>query len=524
MKEQKLTIISAIFIALVAITLITWRVKSDLKAKLSPGESVWRLSYKVIINKAKAGMRLQMSLPRTSSQSRIFQEKFLRSGLLMDILRSQSTKRREAIAVALTDTEKIYFTAEFDIRLKPQNKPSMYKELLDANLQAKYLTKQKGIQAKSSNIKKILQKWRAQKLDKEKLADQIFQYCSDQIALGGESSSIDAKETLHQKIGNSLGKARAMVALCRAGKIPSRIAVGYVLEKTRKAKIHTWVEVYLENHWISYDPNYGYARQLPASYILVGYDYDKVIQVTGAKEWDYQISIEKLPVSPTSALSQTNSLLAVADLTRMPSEMQNAIAVLLLLPLGTLITVIFRSIIGLSTFGTFAPCLIALSFVYADWRTGLAIFLIVMFVGLSSRGLLNRLKLLILPRLGIILTLVVLCMVMGVSLLDYLELTPSARTVVLPIIILTMLVERFYISVEEDGIRSSLKMLAGTILVAFCCYSLLSWQELGLLAVTYPEAQLFIISALLILGRYTGYRLTELIRFRDIIAAKKEKP
>ena len=35
--------------------------------------------------------------------------------------------------------------------------------------------------------------------------------------------------------------------------------------------------------------------------------------------------------------------------------------------------------------------------------------------------------------------------------------------------------------------------------------------------ITYPELHLFTIAALIVLGRYTGYRLTELWRFRDIV-------
>jgi hypothetical protein len=34
--------------------------------------------------------------------------------------------------------------------------------------------------------------------------------------------------------------------------------------------------------------------------------------------------------------------------------------------------------------------------------------------------------------------------------------------------------------------------------------------------VDYPEALGFAIAAQLVLGRYTGYRLTELFRFRDL--------
>ena len=46
--------------------------------------------------------------------------------------------------------------------------------------------------------------------------------------------------------------------------------------------------------------------------------------------------------------------------------------VILLLPLGALVTAIVRTIIGTRTFGTFTPTLLALAFVYNDWRTGVS--------------------------------------------------------------------------------------------------------------------------------------------------------
>lgn len=114
------------------------------------------------------------------------------------------------------------------------------------------------------------------------------------------------------------------------------------------------------------------------------------------------------------------------------------------------------------------------------------------------------------------LTVIVLCMAMAVLILDYLGLTPSARAVILPLVIMTMMIERFYVTSEEDGLRYALKLLAGTIVVAACCLLLLRWEELGRLALRFPESTLVIAAGLLLIGRYSGYRLTELLRFRDL--------
>ncbi|MFW6158655.1 MAG: 7TM domain-containing protein [Planctomycetota bacterium] len=102
--------------------------------------------------------------------------------------------------------------------------------------------------------------------------------------------------------------------------------------------------------------------------------------------------------------------------------------------------------------------------------------------------------LLLVPRLSLILSLVVLMLALAVSVLDYLGLTPSARAVILPLVILTMMIERFHITAEESGLRRSLVLLA----------------------LAFPEGLLFVGAPLILVGRYSGSRLTELWRFRDL--------
>jgi hypothetical protein len=119
------------------------------------------------------------------------------------------------------------------------------------------------------------------------------------------------------------------------------------------------------------------------------------------------------------------------------------------------------------------------------------------------------------PRLGIILTLVVLLMVFSVSVMNYKQWAPTAETVLLPMVILTNLVERFYVTTEEDSVHFAFQLLVTTVIVAFFIYLLLGWKTVGLKLLQYPELHFFTVAALVLIGRYTGYRLMELVRFRD---------
>jgi hypothetical protein len=41
-------------------------------------------------------------------------------------------------------------------------------------------------------------------------------------------------------------------------------------------------------------------------------------------------------------------------------------------------------------------------------------------------------------------------------------------------------------------------------------------RSIGRFVITYPESLLCVVALLVLTGRYTGYRLTELWRFRDL--------
>jgi hypothetical protein len=84
-------------------------------------------------------------------------------------------------------------------------------------------------------------------------------------------------------------------------------------------------------------------------------------------------------------------------------------------------------------------------------------------------------------------------------------------------VILTGMIERFWTLEVEDGTASSFRTLLGTIVIAAAISLVLSLQAVVRHMFRYPETIGLIMAAQLLLGRYTGYRLSELFRFRDFL-------
>ncbi len=89
-------------------------------------------------------------------------------------------------------------------------------------------------------------------------------------------------------------------------------------------------------------------------------------------------------------------------------------------------------------------------------------------------------------------------------------------------VILTNLVERFYVTSEEDNFFLAVRLMLTTLLMALVIYSALELAGPRRPACSIiPELHCFTVAVLVVMGRYTGYRLTELVRFRDLVQPKE---
>jgi hypothetical protein len=82
-----------------------------------------------------------------------------------------------------------------------------------------------------------------------------------------------------------------------------------------------------------------------------------------------------------------------------------------------------------------------------------------------------------------------------------------------PMVIMTMTIERMSVVWEENGPGEALQQGAGSLLVAAFAYLLMNIELLRYFVFVFPESLLLVLAMTLLLGRYSGYRLTELLRF-----------
>jgi hypothetical protein len=198
----------------------------------------------------------------------------------------------------------------------------------------------------------------------------------------------------------------------------------------------------------------------------------------------------------------------------LPVQTQEVYRVLLLIPLGAFLLVILRNMVGVKTFGTFMPVLIALAFRETQLLWGIVMFTLVVALGLAMRFYLDRLKLLLVPRLAAVLIVVVMLMA-GISIFSHqLGLERGLSIALFPMVILTMTIERMSIVWDERGPAEAIQQGAGSLVVAAIAFLVISNSYVVHIIFVFPELLLVVLAMTLLLGRYTGYRMSELVRFK----------
>ena len=201
----------------------------------------------------------------------------------------------------------------------------------------------------------------------------------------------------------------------------------------------------------------------------------------------------------------------------LPLEEQSLFKGILLLPIGVLIVVFLRIIIGIKTSGTFMPVLIAMAFLQTSLLVGLIGFVSIVCIGLIVRSWLSHLNLLLVARISAVI-IVVIAIIGAISLITYkIGLTEGIKVTFFPMIILSWTIERMSIQWEEEGYKEVLKQGGGSLFVAVCAFIAMDSIVIQHLTFNFLGLQLVILALVLIMGNYTGFRLSELKRFKPLV-------
>ncbi len=297
--------------------------------------------------------------------------------------------------------------------------------------------------------------------------------------------------------------------------IPARVSMGLELEDARRYQsLKPFLEIYDKDQWITVDPRTG-AHGLPENLLLWHRGGQSLLDVMGGSRSVVRFSMIRQiqPAMDLARLQFNERGLSRLSLYHLPIEEQSMFKLLLLLPVGALVVTFMRIIIGVRTSGTFMPILIALAFMQTSLVPGLTAFIAIVSMGLMLRGYLSRLNLLLVARISTLIVLVIF-LTSAISVLGHeLGLNVGLTITFFPMVIIAWTIERMSILWEEDGSREVMVQGLGSLLVAIAAYACMRIGVVGHITFNFPEIHLVLLALILMMGQYTGYKLTELKRF-----------
>ena len=367
--------------------------------------------------------------------------------------------------------------------------------------------------------------------DKSLVARKAFYYVHEEIQRNVKFKTI--VDALSSGKGSPLVKARLYAYLLRRKEVPARIVAMLRLPlitdvPEEKHQITFASEVFLNNRWIAVDTNRGHFGERPDRYLVLHHHFEEIEKTITKSKVAYTIRADRAVINKFNKeeyrkdVLRKGSFFAFISLYRLPLPVQNIFNMILLIPLGALVLCLARNIVGIPTFGMFTPILLTMFFRETSLSFGLFFFLAVVAIGCAERYVLDKLYLLAVPRMSIILTLVIV-LLMVIAFTGLAEFFGASHIGYFPIVIVTSFIERFSIMLTEDGLANTMKTLLGTLVISMLSYSLYSVSTLEIVMFTNPEMLLYVIGCLVLVGKYKGYRLSEFIRFRDLIAQVKKK-
>ncbi len=498
----------AAVIAFIGLFLLYYKVKI-LGMPFMPDETktVYRIEAKITFEGMNKPVHVSMALPQEQVGLQVISEEASSSGYGFTKSKTLYGQRAEWAKRRVIGPQTLYYTLElveqeFVQKSEPEKKHQTRRKkelLLDIPVE---------LQSAAKNLIKDI-RWRS--ADPHSFTAQMIRDFSDK----------DPSQAVKILLAKSNITKQDMIyhMLRYEGLTVRKINGLYIDESHRNLKLIPLIEVLHKKKWQRFDLEKGKIEK-DTHFFVWRRGGESILDVTGAKNSKITFSVNKRQV-PSRYLIENKNIIknsAILDfsLFTLPVSEQNAFRHMLLVPFGALVVVFLRVFVGIRTSGTFMPILIAMAFMETSLIAGVVMFILIVGIGLIIRNYLSMLNLLLVARISAV-VIVVIAIMSFMSILSFKLGIEEAMTITFfPMIILAWTIERMSILWEEEGAKEVFIQGGGSLFVAVCAYFVMSNTFIGHLTFNFPEVVLVLLGIIILMGRYSGYRLTELIRFKSL--------
>lgn len=462
---------------------------------LTPGQriDVWQVEAEITFTGVDKPVTVSFNLPRDKQFELI--DEFTASpayGVVInrDVTNSQAVWSKRQVRGSQT----LYYKASFKNALNPSaDEPPT--DVPDIPFQA---------EPYQSSAKSVLAQARDKSGNQSTFVDQVVQM-------------VNSDDQNMAMLLSRYSRTNTFALLMEYAQIPIKRVRGLQLEDERRNQsLIPLIKVWVDNQWRLLNlGNVALDEELPL--LIWVEDEPSVLDVVGGEDSSLRFAISKFR---TSAVREANSVASDKGrgfgLYSLPIAEQNLFRSILLLPIGALVVVFLRIMVGIRCSGTFMPVLIATAFIQTELLNGLLGFVLVVAAGLMIRSYLSHLNLLMVARISAV-VIVVIGIIIAFTIFAFrMGLTEALTITFFPMVIMAWTIERMSILWEEEGAHEVFVQGGGSLFIALLAYLLMDNYLVRHWAFNFLGVHALIMAAVLMMGQYTGYRLLELRRFKPM--------
>lgn len=467
----------------------------------TPGveRSVWLVEARVEFVASGGPVTASLSIPENLQHFDIDDERSASPGYGFAMVEDDGDRRIEWTRRDAEGTQSLYYIAQFTPRARPSSSETDVAPLAE---QVFWNELQRSVATA------LLDRARQTSSTPRSLARELLKLMD----------AADADQNAALLLAQVESPAELLTKLLNDAGVPARRVFALQLEDARRRQqLQSMVEIHEDDRWWLVDPASGDVG-VPNNTLLWHRKGRSLLDVNGGRQSRVSFSMirQSVPATTLARTHRTDSIFYRVGVQSLPIEEQSMFKMLLLLPVGAAVVVFMRVLVGVQTAGTFMPVLIALAFLQTSLVPGLLSFVSVVLIGLAMRSYLSRLSLLLVSRIATLIILVIF-IISALSIIGYqLGYSTGMTITFFPMIIIAWTIERMSILWEEEGAKEVLVQGSGSLIVAVIAYLLMRVPLVSHLTFNFPELNLVLLAAILAMGQYTGYKLSELRRFRAI--------
>lgn len=201
----------------------------------------------------------------------------------------------------------------------------------------------------------------------------------------------------------------------------------------------------------------------------------------------------------------------------------SVILLILFLPVVVTFVTFLRLVIGLSTVGGRLPVIFTYAFLVLGWYWGAAVVVVLALISYIFRRYFFKSHLLYTAKVGILTSFLGLVLLFLLGVVFYFDGARVDFSSALMLVMLASMIDRVGGVEGERGPFSLFMVFGETLLISSICFLFISWEWLQVLLLSHPEVMVLFLVANVFMGRFTGLRLMEYFRFREVLKYTEEE-